>query len=126
MSSKMTLGGRTYIFGRQRELTREPITLPIPGGEPENRSAWQGPYGLVYRIMDHASFEEGWIDAATFAEWFKLPLNATGAAGRAGVLDCAIVRGSQLPLFRVRDAAKAELWARRYKTSRAAAKAGVQ
>jgi hypothetical protein len=128
MSSKLFINGRTYQTRGARPLSRELLPLPVPGATVWDGDVWKGPHGLNYRRIDKANFEEGWIDAATFAEWLKVSQNAVGAAARAGVVDCAVERGSTIPLFRVTNPHRALVWARKLKTAvhaARAAKAGI-
>lgn len=129
MSTKFTVGGRTYVSRGNPALSRDILPMSVPGQPPVSGSACNGPHGLVYRLIDKANFEEGWIDAATFAEWLKLPQSSVAPAARAGIVDCAMERGSQLPLFRVTDPHRALVWARKFKTqahAERAAKAGIR
>lgn len=130
MSTRVFVKGRTWAVGRPAApLSRDLLPVPVQGATPWDGDVWAGPFGLSYRRIDKANFEEGWIDAATFGEWLKLPQSAVAAAARAGVLDCAVERGSQLPLFRVTDPHRALVWARKWKTEKhaeRAAKAGIR
>ena len=129
MATRITIQGRTYQTRGVRALSRDPLPVPVQGALPWDGEVWKGPHRLAYRKIDKANFEEGWIDALTFAEWLKLPQNAVGPATRAGILDCAVERGSQLPLFRVTDPHRALVWARKFRTqvyADRAAKAGIR
>lgn len=103
MSTRLILNGRVYEFGdRQKPYSSEQLEPPLGYINPPQDSYVDGPWKLRYRLIDNKSGLE-WLTMPELQE--LLHQNEVWVATKVveGAIDAAMVRGSGIPIFRIRD-----------------------
>lgn len=72
----------------------------------ENDSFVDGPWGIRYRKIQKAHPDERWMDMPTLRKLVRETEEWVTGQVQDGAIDAAMVRGSTVPLFRIRDPKK--------------------
>ncbi len=103
-STRLILNGRVYTYGdREIPYSTEQLEAPLGYINPPQNDYVDGPWKLRYRLMDKANPPQDWL---TMPEMLELTRqNETWVAMKVvtGAVDAAMVRGSGIPLFRIRN-----------------------
>jgi len=105
--------GRNIVYNKGRVI--EPLHVkdvdilntPVFLGKPrENDSFVDGPWGIRYRKIQKAHPEDHWMDMLTLRKLVRETEEWVTGQVQDGAIDAAMVRGSTVPLFRIRDPKK--------------------
>jgi len=106
MSSRMFVNGRVYEFSRgDPPLAAEEFPQPFGRIWLEDPNYKDGPWDLRYRLLDRALESDGWLTMPEALRLLSVKEPWIAARVRSGQIDAAMVRGSTIPLFRLRDKA---------------------
>lgn len=103
MSTRLILNGRVYEFGeRTKPYSTEELEPPLGYINPPQDSYVDGPWKLRYRLIDNKNGLE-WLTMPEMQE--LLHQNEVWVAMKVveGAIDAAMVRGSGIPIFRIRN-----------------------
>jgi hypothetical protein len=103
MTSRLIVNGVPYTFDRHRPLADEYFPQPIGYIHPQTKSFYDGPWGLRYRVIGRHVNLDDWLDMPTMKQLLGRDEKWIAAEVRAGLIDAAVVEGSQIPMFRVAD-----------------------
>lgn len=104
MGTRLILNGRVYDYGdREPQYSTEQLEAPLGYINPPQNDYVDGPWRLRYRLMDRANPPEEWITMPDLQELTRQSETWIAMKVMDGALDAAMVRGSGIPLFRVRD-----------------------
>jgi hypothetical protein len=102
----MFLNGRVYQFGKSDPpLAAEDFPQPFGRIWLEDPNYKDGPWDLRYRLLDKALSSDGWLTMPEVLRLLSVKEPWVTARVRSGQIDAAMVRGSTIPLFRMRDRA---------------------
>jgi len=102
----MFLNGRVYEFGKEGPLPAgEDFPQPFGRIHLEDPNYRDGPWDLRYRLLDKAHESDGWLTMPEAQKLLSVKEPWIAARVRKGQIDAALVRGSTIPLFRLRDKA---------------------
>lgn len=106
MSTRLIINGRVYEFGdRTKPYSSEQLEPPLGYINPPQSSYVDGPWKLRYRLIDNKSDLE-WLTMPEMLD--LLHQNEAWVAMKVveGTIDAAMVRGSGIPIFRIRNRAQ--------------------
>lgn len=106
-------GGRNITYHNQKGVqplhVNDADILGTPAflGKPrENDSFVDGPWNIRYRKIQKAHPDEHWMDMPTLRKLVRETEEWVTGQVQDGAIDAAMVRGSTVPLFRIRDPKK--------------------
>jgi len=113
MPTIVRLRGRSVVYGgasnRVSEIPLRDVDIlnaPVLGYPRTQDDFVDGPWGIRYRKIDKAHKEENWMDMLSLRKLVQETEEWVAGQVQDGGLDAAMVRGSSVPLFRIRDPKK--------------------
>lgn len=103
MSSTIIVNGRRYTSGAGAPLSNEILQAPIGVLGLPDPNFVDGPWDLRYRLVDSAQEELRWMTMPDVKRLIRKPESWIIEQVRKGRIDCGMVRGSTVPLFRFLD-----------------------
>ena len=104
MGTRLILNGRVYSYGeREPQYSSEFLDHPLGYVNPPQSEYNDGPYKLRYRLMDRKNPENEWLTMPEMLELTRRSETWVATQVVQGAVDAAMVRGSGIPLFRIRD-----------------------
>lgn len=104
MSTRLILNGRVYTYGdREPRYSSEQLEAPLGYINPPQSDYVDGPWKLRYRLMDRANPPQDWLTMPDLKELTRRDETWIAMKVVDGAVDAAMVRGSGIPLFRIRN-----------------------
>lgn len=104
MGTRLFLNGRVYSYSdHEPQYSSEVLDAPLGYINPPQSEYFDGPYKLRYRLMDHKNPENEWLTMPEILELTKRTEVWIANQVVHGAVDAAMVRGSGIPLFRIRN-----------------------
>lgn len=86
-----------------RPLSTEELPHPVGYLQVPDSNYTKGPWGLTYRVLQKALPEGEWLTMPEMVSLLGKPDTAVVKLVKDSAVDCAMVSGSTVPLFRIRD-----------------------
>jgi hypothetical protein len=103
-STRLILNGRVYTYGdREVPYSTEQLEAPLGYINPPQNDYVDGPWKLRYRLMDKANPPQDWLTMPEMLELTRQQETWIAMKVVEGAVDAAMVRGSGIPLFRIRN-----------------------
>jgi hypothetical protein len=103
-STRLILNGRVYTYGDREVLySTEQLEAPLGYINPPQNDYVDGPWKLRYRLMDKANPPQDWLTMPEMLELTRQQETWIAMKVVEGAVDAAMVRGSGIPLFRIRN-----------------------
>lgn len=86
-----------------RPLSTEELPQPVGYFQVPDPNYTKGPWGLTYRVLQDALPKGEWLTMPEMVSLLGKPDLAIVRLVRESAVDCAMLAGSQVPLFRIRN-----------------------
>ncbi|TXH57454.1 MAG: hypothetical protein E6Q97_04435 [Desulfurellales bacterium] len=104
MTTRLILNGRVYEYGAKApKYSTEELDPPLGYINPPQSDYFDGPWKLRYRLMDRRNPVEDWLTMPELKALTQRPESWIAMKVVDGAIDAAMVRGSGIPIFRIRN-----------------------